>query len=110
MGLDTIYKQINNAISKEEFSKRVTDKVKEFNGLCDETMAATLVANELGYSDNENSGLVCPMMEYRYHTGGYTSYCLKEKCAWWNRGADECYIVSLSEGIWSIVGTMRGEK
>jgi replication factor A1 len=49
--IESIYKKLNHVISKEDFLQRIQDKVENMGGLCDEPMAAMLVANELGFSD-----------------------------------------------------------
>jgi len=49
--IDTIYKKLSHVISREDFLKRIDEKVENMGGLCDEAMAAMLVANELGFSD-----------------------------------------------------------
>ncbi|MDI9395325.1 MAG: OB-fold nucleic acid binding domain-containing protein [Euryarchaeota archaeon] len=49
--IETIYKKLSHFISKEDFLKRTQEKVENMGGLCDEEMAAMLVANELGFSD-----------------------------------------------------------
>ncbi|MDD3247558.1 MAG: OB-fold nucleic acid binding domain-containing protein [Methanosarcina sp.] len=49
--IDTIYKKLSHVISKEDFLQRTQEKVENMGGLCDEAMAAMLVANELGFSD-----------------------------------------------------------
>jgi replication factor A1 len=49
--IESIYKKLSHVISKEDFLQRIQDKVENMGGLCDETMAAMLVANELGFSD-----------------------------------------------------------
>lgn len=49
--IESIYKKLSHAISKEDFLQRVQEKVESMGGLCDEPMAAMLVANELGFSD-----------------------------------------------------------
>lgn len=49
--IDTIYKKLSHVISKEDFLKRIEEKIENMGGLCDEAMAAMLVANELGFSD-----------------------------------------------------------
>lgn len=49
--IETIYKKLSHVISKEDFLKRTQEKVENMGGLCDEEMAAMLVANELGFSD-----------------------------------------------------------
>ena len=49
--IESIYKKLSHVISKEDFLQRVQDKVENMGGLCDEPMAAMLVANELGFSD-----------------------------------------------------------
>ncbi len=49
--IETIYKKLSHVISKEDFLQRIQEKVENMGGLCDETMAAMLVANELGFSD-----------------------------------------------------------
>ncbi|HHV24988.1 MAG: OB-fold nucleic acid binding domain-containing protein [Methanosarcina sp.] len=49
--IESIYKKLSQVISKEDFLQRVQKKVESMGGLCDEPMAAMLVANELGFSD-----------------------------------------------------------
>jgi replication factor A1 len=49
--IETIYKKLSHIISKEDFLQRIQEKVESMGGLCDEAMAAMLVANELGFSD-----------------------------------------------------------
>jgi len=49
--IESIYKKLSHAISRENFLQRVQEKVENMGGLCDELMAAMLVANELGFSD-----------------------------------------------------------
>ena len=49
--IETIYKKLSHVISREDFLQRTQEKVESMGGLCDETMAAMLVANELGFSD-----------------------------------------------------------
>ena len=49
--IESIYKKLSHVISKENFVQRVKEKVESMGGLCDEPMAAMLVANELGFSD-----------------------------------------------------------
>lgn len=49
--IESIYKKLSHLISKEDFLQRIQDKVENMGGLCDEPMAAMLVANELGFSD-----------------------------------------------------------
>lgn len=49
--IESIYKKLSHVISKEDFLQRVKEKVESMGGLCDEPMAAMLVANELGFSD-----------------------------------------------------------
>lgn len=49
--IESIYKKLSQVISKEDFLQRVRKKVESMGGLCDEPMAAMLVANELGFSD-----------------------------------------------------------
>ncbi|MCQ1536766.1 replication factor A [Methanosarcina sp. KYL-1] len=49
--IDAIYEKLSHAISKEDFLQRIQEKVENMGGLCDEAMAAMLVANELGFSD-----------------------------------------------------------
>ncbi|MDD2439444.1 MAG: OB-fold nucleic acid binding domain-containing protein [Methanosarcinaceae archaeon] len=48
--IDAIYEKLNSIISKEEFLERLQQKVESMGGLCDEKMAAMMVANELGVS------------------------------------------------------------
>ena len=49
--IESIYKKLSHLISKEDFLQRIQDKVENMGGLCDEPMAAMLIANELGFSD-----------------------------------------------------------
>jgi len=49
--IESIYKKLSHVISKEDFLQHVQEKVESMGGLCDEPMAAMLVANELGFSD-----------------------------------------------------------
>ncbi len=49
--IESIYKKLSHVISKEDFLQRIQEKVESMGGLCDEPMAAMLVANELGFSD-----------------------------------------------------------
>lgn len=49
--IESIYKKLSHVISKEDFLQRVQKKMESMGGLCDEPMAAMLVANELGFSD-----------------------------------------------------------
>lgn len=49
--IESIYKKLSHLISKEDFLQRIQDKIENMGGLCDEPMAAMLVANELGFSD-----------------------------------------------------------
>jgi replication factor A1 len=49
--IESIYKKLSHVISKEDFLQRVQEKVESMGGLCDEPMAAMLVASELGFSD-----------------------------------------------------------
>lgn len=49
--INAIYEKLSNVISKEDFLQRIQEKVENMGGLCDEAMAAMLVANELGFSD-----------------------------------------------------------
>ena len=49
--IEEIYKRLSHVISRQDFLQRIQDKVEGMGGLCDEPMAAMLVANELGFSD-----------------------------------------------------------
>jgi replication factor A1 len=49
--IESIYKKLSHVISKEDFLQRIQEKVESMGGLCDDSMAAMLVANELGFSD-----------------------------------------------------------
>jgi replication factor A1 len=49
--IESIYEKLSHVISKKDFLQRIQDKVENMGGLCDETMAAMLVANELGFSE-----------------------------------------------------------
>lgn len=48
--IDAIYEKLSSIISKEDFLERLQQKVESMGGLCDETMAAMMVASELGVS------------------------------------------------------------
>ncbi|MDD3042227.1 MAG: OB-fold nucleic acid binding domain-containing protein [Methanosarcinaceae archaeon] len=48
--IDAIYEKLSSIVSKEDFLERLQQKVESMGGLCDETMAAMMVANELGVS------------------------------------------------------------
>ncbi len=49
--IESIYEKLSHVISKEDFLQRIQEKVESMGGLCDEPMAAMLIANELGFSD-----------------------------------------------------------
>ncbi|HWR25734.1 MAG TPA: replication factor A [Methanosarcina sp.] len=49
--IESIYNKLSHVISKEDFLQRIQEKVETMGGLCDEPMAAMLVANELGFSE-----------------------------------------------------------
>ncbi|MGB9928959.1 MAG: replication factor A [Methanosarcina sp.] len=49
--IESVYKKLSHVISREDFLQRIQDKVEGMGGLCDEPMAAMLIANELGFSD-----------------------------------------------------------
>lgn len=49
--ISEIYEKIGGVISKEEFIEKVTEKVNQMSGLCDEKTAAMLVAHDLGVTD-----------------------------------------------------------
>jgi replication factor A1 len=49
--IESVYKKLSHVISKEDFLHRVQEKIESMGGLCDEPMAAMLVANDLGFSD-----------------------------------------------------------
>lgn len=49
--IDAIYEKLSHTISKQDFLQRIREKVENMGGLCDEAMAAMLVANDLGFSD-----------------------------------------------------------
>ena len=49
--IEEIYKRLSHVVSKQDFLQCIQDKVEGMGGLCDEPMAAMLVANELGFSD-----------------------------------------------------------
>lgn len=55
--IDAIYEKLSSIISKEEFLERLHQKVESMGGLCDETMAAMMVANELGVSYEDRTPL-----------------------------------------------------
>ncbi len=48
-----IYEKLDGIISKEEFTRKVEEKVEQMSGLCDTKTAAMLVAHDLGASDTE---------------------------------------------------------
>jgi replication factor A1 len=55
--IESIYKKLSHAISRENFLQRIQEKVENMGGLCDELMAAMLVANELGFSDADRDSV-----------------------------------------------------
>ena len=40
----------------------------------------------------------CPMLT----EGSENIQCLESQCAWWDNGAKECQIQSISKGIWEV--------
>ena len=54
-GIDEIYSKLSKSISKEEFTEKVSEKVEQMGGLCDEKTAAMLVAHDLGLNETESS-------------------------------------------------------
>lgn len=50
-----IYEKLGDIISKDEFIKKVDEKVEQMSGLCDTRTAAMLVAHDLGVSDTGKS-------------------------------------------------------
>ncbi|WP_406660285.1 OB-fold nucleic acid binding domain-containing protein [Methanolobus sp. ZRKC3] len=50
-----IYEKLGGIISKDEFIKKVDEKVEQMSGLCDTRTAAMLVAHDLGVSDTGSS-------------------------------------------------------
>ncbi|MGZ4863616.1 MAG: OB-fold nucleic acid binding domain-containing protein [Halobacteriota archaeon] len=53
-----IYERLANTISRDEFVKRVNQKVEDMSGLCDEKTAAMLVAHELGVDTTVQIGKI----------------------------------------------------
>ena len=49
--IDAIYEKVSHTINKQDFLQRIQEKVENMGGLCDEIMAAMLVANDLGFSE-----------------------------------------------------------
>ena len=49
--ISEIYEKLGGVISKDEFIKKVSEKVDQMSGLCDEKTAAMLVAHDLGVTD-----------------------------------------------------------
>ncbi len=50
-----IYEKLGDIISKDDFIKKVDEKVEQMSGLCDTRTAAMLVAHDLGVSDTGKS-------------------------------------------------------
>ncbi|MBC7085076.1 MAG: replication factor A [Methanomethylovorans sp.] len=53
--IDDIYSKLSRHMTKEEFNKKVNEKVIQLGGLCDEKTAAILVANDLGVNETGKS-------------------------------------------------------
>ena len=49
--ISEIYEKLGGVVSKDEFVKKVSEKVEQMSGLCDEKTAAMLVAHDLGVTD-----------------------------------------------------------
>ena len=49
--ISEIYEKLGGVVSKDEFIKKVSEKVEQMSGLCDEKTAAMLVAHDLGITD-----------------------------------------------------------
>ncbi len=55
--INEIYEKLGGAISKDDFTRRVEEKVEQMSGLCDTRTAAMLVAHDLGVSDSSEEQL-----------------------------------------------------
>ncbi|MDG6244745.1 MAG: OB-fold nucleic acid binding domain-containing protein [Methanolobus sp.] len=52
-----VYEKLGGIISKDDFTRKVEEKVEQMSGLCDTRTAAMLVAHDLGVSDNGETQL-----------------------------------------------------
>jgi len=101
--LKEIYSKVCDMVTKDEFNTMIQEKIKEYNGLCDEYMAAMLVANELSAS-NTRTQKICP---FRSDYRDENTVCVREGCQLWNRDSDECAFQGISSGLWAMVDIMR---
>lgn len=53
--INEVYKKLGGIISKDDFTRKVEEKVEQMSGLCDTKTAAMLVAHDLGVSDTGES-------------------------------------------------------
>ena len=52
--INDIYEKLGGVISKDDFTRKVEEKVEQMSGLCDTRTAAMLVAHDLGVSDTDS--------------------------------------------------------
>ncbi|WP_407355228.1 OB-fold nucleic acid binding domain-containing protein [Methanolobus sp. WCC5] len=55
--INEVYEKLGGVISKDDFTRKVQEKVEQMSGLCDTRTAAMLVAHDLGVSDNVQTQL-----------------------------------------------------
>ncbi|MEZ5334285.1 MAG: OB-fold nucleic acid binding domain-containing protein [Methanolobus sp.] len=55
--INDVYEKLGGIISKDDFTRKVEEKVEQMSGLCDTKTAAMLVAHDLGVSDTGESQL-----------------------------------------------------
>ncbi|WP_340819892.1 OB-fold nucleic acid binding domain-containing protein [Methanolobus sp. WCC4] len=55
--INDVYEKLGGVISKDDFTRKVEEKVEQMSGLCDTRTAAMLVAHDLGVSDTGESQL-----------------------------------------------------
>lgn len=55
--INEVYEKLGGVISKDDFTRKVEEKVEQMSGLCDTKTAAMLVAHDLGVSDTGESQL-----------------------------------------------------
>ncbi|WP_292466674.1 OB-fold nucleic acid binding domain-containing protein [Methanolobus sp.] len=55
--INEVYEKLGGVISKDDFTRKVEEKVEQMSGLCDTRTAAMLVAHDLGVSDTGESQL-----------------------------------------------------
>lgn len=55
--INEVYEKLGGIISKDDFTRKVEEKVEQMSGLCDTKTAAMLVAHDLGVSETGESQL-----------------------------------------------------